>query len=524
MQRGLILCLLAAALARAADTNAPPARPPGVLSMTAVIQRKVAPLEQMLAPALARRDYTTAETICRKMIAEAPFYPNGHYNLACLMAIKKQPDEAFKALDAATACGFNNPAHIERDPDLTPLREDKRFQQILARARLARPLFAQVATVPAAATNGVAWVSDANTAVAQGGLFRAEFKIDVPAAAAQPVTTWNHEAATLLKQWWTSGTAAGNAGDLYDNRDNDHSNLGPKLFPQLTFIEYSDEAKAVNLHWGLTERLYLSGPGAVLGNASVAATSSIFWRSMPRAAYTMPQALGMLQAQYFGNQLYLYPCHKDHSPGRDGKLPDGQSGGHGDVFPANTPYVITSQGSSGSDQPFMQAVAATLAAFRPEVKKLLLERGAVMPTVQYLFRASQKTVIKPEDYLAGAAHPPVFDAKNLDVKKMITLAQALTTNSLPPLVLLKVEREDPFTPGRDFFEPVPGEELFTTACAIARVMRSTQYRRKLAVSALPSRDLNNRPLTTCAMTPAGRKAFAGYLDLLEKIVQQTRNS
>lgn len=32
----------------------------------------------------------------------------------------------------------------------------------------------------------------------------------------------------------------------------------------------------------------------------------------------------------------------------------------------------------------------------------------------------------------------------------------------------------------------------------------------------------NRPHTTCAMTAAGRRAFAGYIDLLEKIVQQTR--
>jgi len=33
---------------------------------------------------------------------------------------------------------------------------------------------------------------------------------------------------------------------------------------------------------------------------------------------------------------------------------------------------------------------------------------------------------------------------------------------------------------------------------------------------------NNRPLTTVSLTTAGRKAFAGYVDLLEKIVQQTR--
>ena len=31
---------------------------------------------------------------------------------------------------------------------------------------------------------------------------------------------------------------------------------------------------------------------------------------------------------------------------------------------------------------------------------------------------------------------------------------------------------------------------------------------------------NNRPLTTCSLTAAGRKAFAGYIDLLEKIVRQ----
>jgi DNA-binding MarR family transcriptional regulator len=34
--------------------------------------------------------------------------------------------------------------------------------------------------------------------------------------------------------------------------------------------------------------------------------------------------------------------------------------------------------------------------------------------------------------------------------------------------------------------------------------------------------LNNRPLTTCSLTPGGRKSFADYINLLEQIVQQTR--
>jgi DNA-binding MarR family transcriptional regulator len=33
---------------------------------------------------------------------------------------------------------------------------------------------------------------------------------------------------------------------------------------------------------------------------------------------------------------------------------------------------------------------------------------------------------------------------------------------------------------------------------------------------------NNRPLTKCSLTTSGRKAFTGYVDLLEQIVQQTR--
>ena len=33
---------------------------------------------------------------------------------------------------------------------------------------------------------------------------------------------------------------------------------------------------------------------------------------------------------------------------------------------------------------------------------------------------------------------------------------------------------------------------------------------------------NRRPLTTCSLTTSGRKAFAEYIDLLERIVQQNR--
>jgi DNA-binding MarR family transcriptional regulator len=34
---------------------------------------------------------------------------------------------------------------------------------------------------------------------------------------------------------------------------------------------------------------------------------------------------------------------------------------------------------------------------------------------------------------------------------------------------------------------------------------------------------NNRPLTTCSLTVTGRKAFAEYIGLLEKIVRQNKS-
>ena len=33
---------------------------------------------------------------------------------------------------------------------------------------------------------------------------------------------------------------------------------------------------------------------------------------------------------------------------------------------------------------------------------------------------------------------------------------------------------------------------------------------------------NNRPLTTCSLTPSGKKAFTHYIDLLERIIRQNR--
>ena len=33
---------------------------------------------------------------------------------------------------------------------------------------------------------------------------------------------------------------------------------------------------------------------------------------------------------------------------------------------------------------------------------------------------------------------------------------------------------------------------------------------------------NNRPLTTCSLTPSGKKAFTHYINLLERIIRQNK--
>ncbi|WCJ58725.1 hypothetical protein NXS98_13500 [Fontisphaera persica] len=490
---GLGLGIVCGTLAAPLETSLPPEMPPGLLSLMGALRQKAAPLERQLAQALQKEDFAQAEKLCRQLTNDLPYYSHGFYNLGCLRSRAGLTHEAFALLEAAVERGFNDALHIERDPDWENLRPDPRFKAILERARRTRPLIAWYRPTPAVPSNGVAWVSDANTAAAQSGLFRAEFKLNPAAVTNLPITQWKHEAGDLLRQWWAAGTAAGNGGDLYDNRDGDHSNLPRELFPQLTYVEYAPEAKALELHWGIAAHLMLQG-GVVIGNASVASVMGPFWRSMTRAAYTSPGPLSLLPAQYFANQIYFYPSHRDYQPGHNGKLPDGREGGYGDVFPANTPYVITSLGSSGSDQPFLQAVAATLAAFQPEVKQGLTTRGLIAPTIQYLLRRSLNNVNSREDYLSGKAHPPVFDAKHLDPKRMVTLAHELRPESLPPVVILRVEKEDKPLPNRDFFEPVDSEELFTTVAAIARVMRSTQLRRAMLVNASGSRDVSQRPL------------------------------
>ena len=284
------------------------------------------------------------------------------------------------------------------------------------------------------------------------------------------------ETALYLNRLAARGRAAGLSGVLYDNRDRNHSRLAPDIFPQLTPVRYGPELVKRGLDYGLAESILF--PAITIGNSSTAITAGRAPRSLPRRAMTSPSGPLRALQNYAANHIYIYPEHHDHDVR--------------DLYPANWPYMLISQGSSGSDQPFLHAVALILASFTPQTRARLEVEHLIAPTVQMVFRRGQTIVRSDESYLSGAAHPTVFDKSAINQTRMMALANSITAETIPPQVILSVESED--------FEPEAGvfslsERLFTTPAAIARIWRGLEWEKEMVISAERTRDPNDHPLT-----------------------------
>ena len=347
------------------------------------------------------------------------------------------------------------------------------------------PVAAQEATAPtpaprAEAKGGAVRIGPADLQPLAPGRFLVQLGF---AESAAPVLgpDRNTPAHQMLRRLYAAGKAAGNAGDLYENRDRGHSRLRPEAHPQLTHVLYDDTLTAEGLDYGLALQTIFDAP--LIGNSSTAFTAGALWRSLPRLALTdAGGALAdILYQNYASGQIHVYPEHRDHDPDA------------GDLFPANTPYYLISQGSSGSDQPHLEALAMILAAFRPETKAFLRETGLIAPTVQMVYRRARVGVRSRAAYLSGAAHPSVFRASDIDLVRMVGLANAITPETVPPMVRLRMIRETGGREGVDYFGP--GERLFDTPVAIARIWRSRMGRRVFEVSAEETRDPNGRDLS-----------------------------
>ena len=119
-------------------------------------------------------------------------------------------------------------------------------------------------------------------------------------------------ARDLLREHVRRGRAAGNHGDLYDNRDRGHSALKPEAHPQLAHVAYAPAAQAADLDYGLNDRLDFGAP--TFGNSSTAITAGPHWRSLPRQALTRPDGAGpfRLWQTAAANAVYVHPAHRDY--------------------------------------------------------------------------------------------------------------------------------------------------------------------------------------------------------------------
>ncbi len=85
-------------------------------------------------------EYQKGLLVDEKLSVLQPDDPGVHYNLACSYALMTEVDKAFRSIKKAVRLGYNNFEHLEHDPDLIHLRQDRRFQSYYA--RLKKNLFA----------------------------------------------------------------------------------------------------------------------------------------------------------------------------------------------------------------------------------------------------------------------------------------------------------------------------------------------------------------------------------------------
>ena len=446
-------------------------------------------LNLQLQKGLSQNDFPACLQIAERMTTVDSEDPMAWYHLACLLAVNLQTTRALDALEMAVSLGFRDPARLASEPALQTLNGIEKMDALLKKAAVPwHPVRSSQSTVPNPGsqpiTGRVANVSEQNTHWNEEELsliteFAPPAPEVVPIAAEKLLT--DSPAAALVQTWIDEKSAAGFAGVLYDNRDRDHSTLQHSAFPALAFVEYEPAVQAANADFGIRPGQRFNLP--TFGNASTSYVTPIFWRSNARMLLTDPLLTTLTAQSYLKNQLYCYPEHNDFDPE------------FGDVFPVNVPFWLLSQGSSGSDQPFLKAIALTLAAFPADVRSQLQASGLLMHTVQYILRRSLRFVQSEDDYFTGQAHPVVFQHEDLDVQRMVQMAHDMQPLEIPPVVRLQVLDEDHAIPGIDYFSAGQGEVLLNTPLAIGRIFRTLKKSRRMVVDASDSADLRGSPLS-----------------------------
>lgn len=407
-----------------------------------------------------------AKTVLDAVLKQYPALPDPYFARAVVLAGLGKQTEALADLENAISYGFNNVTRLKTEPSFEKLRDNERFSALVLQAGQ-NPAALQSAEPPKArlVRDGIALVSADNTRHEPlTNTLQTEFQFRSRLFTDPKVMVIEGPVADRLNNLYRRGKAAGNIGDLYDNRDRGHSAIRSNRYPQIGFVQYDEGAVAENIDFSFNDKIFFSAP--TIGNASLGING--MW-SVARAALTNPRLVALAYLQFRTDHLYVYPCVRDYG------WPDTMI----DNFTASTPYFIISKGKSGSDRPFIRAGFVALAAMPPDVKTLAKESGLIAPTVQMLIRRGQIQVETIEDYLSPIAHPVVFDGEKLDLQKIIDVAQSLTVENLPPRVELTILKENS---ADSTSQQTAADHLFTTPGAAARVMPNPGGSKTMTVS------------------------------------------
>lgn len=481
------ICLMAGPVA--ADAPTPGYEGVGLFELPAVTKA------ERHAERLAKSgDLAGATALIDQLIARYGGASRPHADRAVILAAQGRDVAAFDELAKAISLGLPNLEAMLAAAPLSRLGADPRIAALIAAAP--SPQEPPAPPPPTRVDSSQAPISTANTFWSPN-LSRLVSRFEMlPGMRRFPLADGKPEGPMAeLQVWVARGRAAGNVGDLYDNRDGGHSTLSHLRATQISHVVYPPEAQAAGLHYGQNTQILFDAP--TIGNSSTA-TSGALWRSQGRLALTSPEGAARLWQLYASNHLYLFPEHMDHDSviPPAGAVAADAAPGKGDLIPANTPYMLITQGSSRSDLPAIRASVAILAAFQPKVKTFLKERGLIAPTIQQIFRRGQGGIETDEAYLSPAAHPVVFDGRRINLGRMITLANTLKAEEAPPVVLLSMEEDAVVLSRHGLLFPDGGldERLFDSPSAIARVWRGEADTRRYVLNVAATQDPNGRPL------------------------------
>ena len=409
-------------------------------------------LSREFTGAVAVLDIPRMESVAARGVALLPEDPTWRFNHACALAyMKGREEEAFDELERAIDCGFRNRDKILSDADLRQLERFPRYRELVEYA--GKMASEPVAEGPLAVEPAV-------------GLF------------GRPVTLgarnllWDFDQGCFMAIMRLSAADGGftnNVGDLYVNRDRQHSPLDLRAFPLVTPVAFDAEGCRRGFDASFPNTLF---PYPVFGNASLAFTQGPSWRSLPRAMMTNESGLiGRMERFYRANQVWVFPANADIAP----------VGTNGDLFASITPYWIATAGRSYSDMPYLRAALEASGAFKPETKALMVARGLLAPTIMTLIRKSLRGVEGEEDYLSPKAHPTAFPAGGVDLARLKLAAAALEPAEVPPVVEIEV-----MTPPLRKRPDLP-ELTYSSAHAWAFLLRAEEKERIFLVRAKGAR-------------------------------------